>query len=83
MFSELLNTEASDRQIMVAGDVTYLLFIIFYITVYSEEEKTGASKSEDYSYTSDLVQETKRRLRSLEHEAHVKYVIICHFTSII
>lgn len=34
-------------------------------------ERAEFSKSDDYSYSSDLIEDTKKRLRNLEREAEV------------
>ncbi len=47
------------------------MFYCISFDIYSEDDGGLISNSSDLSYSHDLVQETKRRLRSLEAEAEV------------
>ena len=49
----------------------WYLFVFIRLNRAPAEAVTEPSQSDDYSYSSDLVLDTKRRLKNLEREAEV------------
>ena len=46
--------------------------MLYFVNCFSDDNIVGViSNSEDYSYSSDLVYNTKKRLKNLEKEAEV------------